>query len=376
MRTQSPSAAVDATLRQLTRRAVPSLVAVIVEGDRVLAEHAVGVADIAARRAATPETVYMWFSMTKIVTATAAMQLVDRGRLRLDDPVSRHVREFPHPTAGWPDVQVRHLLSHSSGLANPVPLRWLHAADQPGPEPHAWMLDLLRRYSKLGFPAGSRAKYTNLGYIVLGEVISACSGQSYEDYVRENILEPLGMRRTDFGYSSDMRGDAATGYQSRLSPMTPLFRHTLPAGIVGANHGRFLSLRPFCVDGAAYGGLIGSPRDAARFMSAHLNGGQVDGVQLLSLESTTKMQTIVAEGRPRDVGLGWFRKHADSRRGERYLEHLGGGGGFFNMMRIHSDSGRGVIVMGNATRYGHERVAASALGLGRTGAPTTAFAAK
>src|SRR4051794_6593199 len=75
------------------------------------------------------------------------------------------------------------------------------------------------------------------------------------------------MRRTDFGYHSGMRGDAATGYESRLSPMTPLFRRTLPARIVGANHGRFLSLRPFCVTGAAYGGLIGSPRDAARLAS-------------------------------------------------------------------------------------------------------------
>ena len=297
--------------------------------------------------------------MTKIVTATAAMQLVERGRLRLDDPVQHHLPRFPTPRAGWPEVTVRHLLSHSSGLGNPIPVRWVHPAGQPGREPHEFTLDLLERHGKLRFPAGTKASYSNLGYIALGEVISAAAGQRYEDHVREHILQPLAMTRTDFVYREDMTTDAATGYQSRRSPMTPLFRLLLPKGITAGNQGRFLSFHRFCVDGPAYGGLVGSARDAARFMTVHLNAGRNGDVQVLSDDSVKAMQTIQANGRKLDVGLGWFRRHSDRPSHERYLEHLGGGGGFFNMMRIYPDDHTGITLMGNATSYDHQRVAAA-----------------
>ncbi len=348
-----------AVLRRLAGDRVPGLSAVVVEGDRVRWAGGAGLADIATGRATTPDTAHLWFSMTKIVTATAVMQLVEEGRLGLEDPVERHLPEFPRPRSGWPEIQVRHLLSHSAGLANPVPVRWVHPADRPAREPHAFALELLRRHRRLRFPAGRRAAYTNLGYIALGEVIAAAAGRPYEDHVRERILRPLGMERTDFAYTDAIRADAATGYQSRRSPLTPLFRRLLPAGIVGADAGRFLAFRPFCVDGAAYGGLIGTARDAARFMALHLNDGTATGTRILSPASVRAMQEIHATGRKLDVGLGWFRRHADPPGPEPHLEHLGGGGGFFNMMRIHPRRGLGVVLMGNATSYDHRQVAAA-----------------
>lgn len=355
------SGALQRVVQDLTGRKVPSLSVMVTEGDRVVQALAAGVADIGAGLPAGLDTVYLWFSMTKIVTATAAMQLVERARLRLDDPVVHFVPEFPRPREGWPAIQVQHLLSHSSGLVNPVPIRWVHPAEQPARDPHEFTLELHARHGRLRFPAGAKASYTNLGYIVLGEVIAAAAQQRYEDYVREHILTPLGMTRTDFSYRTDMRSDAATGYQPRFSPMTPLFRRVLPEGITGANEGRFLAFRRFCVDGAAYGGLIGSVRDAARFMSAHLDTAQAGAVQLLTRERAVQMQTIRATGRKRDIGLGWFRQHSDRPSAERYVEHLGGGGGFFNMMRIYPERELGVVVMGNTTSYDHQRLAAAAL---------------
>jgi CubicO group peptidase (beta-lactamase class C family) len=349
-----------AVLRQLSERRVPGLSAVVVKRDGVVEQHAVGRADIASGRAVTPDTAFLWFSMTKIVTATAAMQLVERGKLSLDDPVQRHLPAFPRPRSGWPEIRVRHLLSHSSGLANPVPVRWVHPAGRPGREPHRFTHDLLRRHGKLRFPAGTKAGYSNLGYLALGEVISAAAGRRYEDVVREQILAPLAMTCTGFDFPADP-ADAATGYQPRLHPMTPLFRRLLPKGIVGDNLGRFLSFRPFCVDGPAYGGLIGSATDAARFMTVHINGGRADDVELLTHDSVARMQTIAATGSKLDVGLGWYRRHSDRRSSEPYLEHLGGGGGYFNMMRVYPRRGLGVVVMGNASSYDHQRVAAEAL---------------
>lgn len=345
----------QAALERLAAGKVPGVSAAVVRPEGMELASA-GVADLASGRAATPQTVYLWFSMTKIVTATAVVQLAERGALDLEDPVERFLPGFPKPRSGWPQVRVRHLLSHSAGLANPVPVRWVHPAGEPGRDPHRFALELLAKHDRLRHPAGSKAVYSNLGYIALGEVIAAASGRSYEQQVRSEILEPLGMGHTGFGYGPGAEQSAATGYQPRLHPMTPLLRLLLPKGIVGARQGRFLAFNRFLVDGAAYGGLVGPVGDAARFLAAHLNGGELDGVRLLSPQGVERMQTLQASGRKLDVGYGWFRRGADRERAE-FWEHLGGGGGFWNMMRIYPGRGVGIISMGNATSYDHDAVA-------------------
>ena len=348
-------AALSRQLAQIVERGTPGVSGAVVR-DGVIELGAAGSGDLSTGRAATPDTAYLWFSMTKIVTATAAMQLVEEKVLSLDDPVEKFLPEFPKPRSGWPAVRVAHLLSHSSGLANPVPVRWVHPADEAGRPSHEFALELLEKNDKLRHPAGEKAVYSNLGYIALGEVIATASGQAYEERVQTRILEPLSMARTGFSYAVARDGDIATGYQKRLNPMTPLFRLLLPKGIVGGTQGRFLAFNPFYVDGPAYGGLVGSVRDAARFMAAHLGGGAHDGVRLLSPESVAAMQALQASGRKMDVGLGWFRRGSD-RAGGEFWEHLGGGGGFWSMMRIYPARRLGVLSMGNATSYDHDAVA-------------------
>jgi CubicO group peptidase (beta-lactamase class C family) len=113
----------EATLEELAERKVPGLSAVLVKGGQAGEFKSAGVSNLISGTPATSDTVFLWFSMTKIVTATAVMQLVERGALGLDDPVRRFVPGFPGARAGWPEVLVRHLLSHSAGLANPIPVR-------------------------------------------------------------------------------------------------------------------------------------------------------------------------------------------------------------------------------------------------------------
>ena len=347
-------------LSRLTRSSVPGLAVVVAAGDEIRREDSSGLADLESGAPTTPDTVHLWFSMTKIVTATAAMQLAERGSLSLDDPVRRFVPEYPKPRIGWPEVLVRHLLSHSAGLANPVPVRWVHLAGAQGRDSRAFARELLARHKRLRFPAGSKAAYSNLGYIVLGEVIAAAAGMRYEDYVRKHILDPLSMGRTGFGYEG-LGDDVATGYQRLLSPMTPLVRLLLPSGIMGRRAGHFVSFNRFCVDGAAYGGLIGPAREAARFMALHVHDGELEGVRLLSADSVKEMQRIQASARKLQVGFGWFRRGRDVSDGARHLEHLGGGGGFWNMMRIYPGRRRGVLAMGNSTTYDHASIARAAM---------------
>jgi CubicO group peptidase (beta-lactamase class C family) len=193
------------------------------------------VADLGTGRPVTPDTTFLWCSMTKIVTATATMLLADRGKLDLDAPVIEHVSELRmlHPPAER--ITARHLLSHSSGLANPVPIRWVRPATGSPPESRAFLHRLIRRHRGLRFVPGERAADTNLGYLVLGEVIASCAGRPFADFVRGALLDPLQMRRTGFEHAEDP-SDIAIGYW-RLPPggLTAL-RLLLPPGIVDRRH--------------------------------------------------------------------------------------------------------------------------------------------
>jgi CubicO group peptidase (beta-lactamase class C family) len=122
-------------LEQLATRQVPGISAAVVGPGGIDQISSAGVADLAGDRPATPETVYLWFSMTKIVTATAVLQLAEQGALSLDDPVERFLPDFPKPRSAWPPVQVRHLLSHSAGLGNPMPRALGPSGKRGGPGP-------------------------------------------------------------------------------------------------------------------------------------------------------------------------------------------------------------------------------------------------
>ena len=334
---------------------VPGLSAVVVKGERVVWRRGFGFADLATSSPATPQTSYLWFSMTKIVTATAAMRLVERGDLDLDAPADEYFRDFKVVSQPTP-VTVRHLLSHSSGLANPLPIRWVRPADTAASDHRAFVGRLLAKNRRLKFNPGESASYSNLGYLVLGEVISEVSGARYEEYVRREILSSLGMDRTGFSYPEPAGDGAATGYKPLREPLTPLFRVALPRGVVGHRQGRYVALNPFYVKGPAYGGLVGGVDEAARFVRLHLNGGEVDGTRLLSAESVAETQRIVPRGGRRDFGLVWFRSREARERRPAFVEHLGGGAGFWNVMRIYPEESLGVVMMGNVTSYDQESI--------------------
>jgi CubicO group peptidase (beta-lactamase class C family) len=199
--------------RQISQTTVPGLAVAVVKAGITRWVKAFGLADIAAQTPATPETAYMWFSMTKIVTATAIMQLCDRGQLHLDDPVSRYIRNFPKAANSKP-VTIRHLLSHSSGLGNPIPVKWVHLANTAGPDQSEFLNDLLAKHGRLKSNPGEKASYSNIGYVALGVIITAVSGEPYGDYIIENILKPLDMehrRRKATSISRFCYRDATNG---------------------------------------------------------------------------------------------------------------------------------------------------------------------
>ena len=344
------------------RRAPPGLAAAVVTAGGAMEFMTSGLADIRTLRPVTVHTTFLWFSMTKIVTATAAMMLADRGALDLDAPVIEHVPELRVLRGPVSLITARHLLAHSSGLANPPPVRWVRPADAPPPDARAFLARLLRRHRRPRFRPGETAAYSNLGYLVLGELIASCAGQSFCEFIQCELLEPLGMSRTGFEHAQ-APADIATGYW-RLPPGgRTAVRMLLPPGIVGQRAGGLVDFRPFYVNGPPYGGLVGDVHDAARFLSLHLGDGVACGRRLLSAESAVAMRTLTTKGSKLTTGLGWWRRH-EADDGSGLVEHLGGGGAYRNLMRLYPDSGRAVVMFGNLTSYPVEHLTAVVLAPG------------
>jgi CubicO group peptidase (beta-lactamase class C family) len=297
--------------------------------------------------------------MTKIVIATTAMWLVEQGILDLDEPTVRHVASIGRlrPASRAGRITARHLLTHSAGLANPVPVRWIHPADSPGPDPEGLLDDLLARHPRLRFEPGTRSSYSNLGALTLGSAMANLTGKPFVDLVREEILEPLGMARTGFAYTAEMRARAATGYHLRRSPM----RLLLPRWVIAEPAGRWICLRRFLLDGPAYGGLVGPVEEVARFTQLHLRDGELDGVRILRPGSGG---VDAPDHGPRTaLRLGpWLVSTGEPARRRSALRGTPGRRrGVFNVIRIYPSRRVGVAVMGNATRYDIDVVARLAI---------------
>jgi CubicO group peptidase (beta-lactamase class C family) len=281
--------------------------------------------------------------MSKIVTATTAMALVERGRLDLDAPFREYLadgRQVRTPAT------VRQLLSHTSGIANPLPIRWVHPADAPDRDARLYAR-VRRTITRPRRPPG-RAAYSNVGYLVLGRVLEAAAGEPFRDLVERTVLGPAGMTATGYRYAP--AAPFATGYVRAPRLGDPFVRALLPSGVVGARHGAQLSLRPFLVDGAAYGGLVGPVSDAARLVRLHLRDGELDGRRVLSPSSAAQMRQVRWPGKRFDHGLGWFRSHVGDADRPEFVEHFGAGAGFWNAMRLYPAAGLGMIVMANTTQ--------------------------
>ena len=346
-------------LGSLIRRRPPGIAVAVIRAGEATASAAAGRADIAQRVDASPRMVCPWFSMTKIVTATAAMRLVDRGVLDLDEPLVRYVPPFHRlePRVSAARITARHLLTHSAGLVNPIPLRWIHAPDAPAVDQDAFLDGLLAKHSKLRFEPGTRSSYSNLSTLALGVAMTNATGTAFPDLVKAEVLDPLEMRATGFSYSDEMASRAAVGYHSRWSPL----RFLLPRWVRGESSGRWLALERFLLDGQPYGGLVGSLEDAARFLRMHVEDGAIDGRQILRAETARTMREIVMPGRRFDLGLGWFRPAKHRSDDLQFVEHLGGGAGFFNVIRTYPGRRAGIAVMGNATKYDIDAVARLAI---------------
>ena len=334
----------DAVAGLMRSRRIPGLALAVTTTETLTYVGAFGDAVLEPRRPTEVDTAWLWFSMSKLVTATAAMHLAEQGELDLDAPFRERL---PDGYQVRSPATVRQLLNHTSGIGNPLPIRWVHPADAPDRDAHlsARLQRTIRRPRRA---PGGRASYSNVGYLVLGQVLEAAAGRPFRDLVQQSVLDPAGMSATGYRYAPGAH--AATGYVRAPRVADPLLRALLPGGVLGSRHGSQAALRPFLVDGAAYGGLVGPITDAARFARLHLRDGELDGRRVLAATSAREMRQVRWPGTRFDHGLGWFRKPVEDAGRPEFVEHYGAGAGFWNAMRLYPALGLGMVVMANTTQ--------------------------
>jgi len=323
---------------------IPGVAYGVVIDDEVVQVKGLGVRDVAAGAPADADTVFRIASMTKSFTALAILKLRDAGKLSLDDPVARYVPElsaWQRPTSDSGPITIRHLLSHTAGLPEDNP-QGDRVLDVTPAAFSAWL--------KSGVPfasaTGSEFEYSNLGFMILGSVITRVSGRPFQAYITEEVLAPLGMRSTYWSLAAVPTERLAKGYRNDKDSWIA---------------------EPMLNDGAgaAMGGLLTSSRDLARYIAMMLSAypprddperAPVLRRTLREMQSgmgmpdVTVLRQLPGEpliGRGSSYGFGLVA-YRDCDWG-REVQHSGGLPGFGSNMRWLPDHGVGILVLANLT---------------------------
>lgn len=325
--------------RMVSEGRVPGIQYSVVNEHGTMFEFNGGWAQTAASIPVTPETVFMSASMTKVVTALAVLQLADRGLLSLDAPLSASFADHPYGD----ELTVRRLLSHTAGVPNPMPLDWCHGSRHHAQYDETAELDRrLAQSSKLQAPPGREFRYSNLGYWLLSGVIDRAAGMSYEHYVRQQILAPLGIPESDLGFALAGPDRRATGYIKRWSLMRGLLSVAAPSFMMGESRGSWTSFEPVYMNGPAYGGLFGNARGWTVLLADQLAPDSIALGGAAQTEFYRAQRT--SNGQKIPMTLGW---HIGSLKGKRHFYKAGGGPGFSCNLRIYPDQGLATVWLSN-----------------------------
>jgi len=262
-------------------------------------------------------------SMNKMFTAVSIAQLVERGKMSFDDPLAKFIPDFPNAEAAK-KIQIKHLLSHTAGLGGYFSERYdalsrerLRTVDD--------MMKLVREDEKdIRFEPGSKWAYSNTGMLVLGKVIEVVSGQSYFDYVRENIYKPAGMTNTDAYELDRVNPNLAVGYDKRYTD----------TGVEWGNNVFSHVLR-----GGPQGGGYSTVEDLLKFDQALRSG------KLVSAESVKILTSPKPELNSPSYGYGF---QVDT--GRNVAGHGGGFTGINSNLDMYLGNGWSAIVMSNYSR--------------------------
>lgn len=286
-------------LEEMERRHLVGAVLVVVDREGVILAEGYGHADLEQQTPVRPEyTTFRAASVSKLLTTTAVMQLVESGQVDLDRDLAAYIKDFALPHRDGRSITPRHLLTHAAGVSEGFVGSLARTREERLP---------LREYLGRGLPAqfapaGKIISYANYDIGLAGLLAESVSGRPFHEVVSREILQPLGMSRSSFGMEPAVLDGLAQGYvfasgSQRLIPVD--FRNN-----------------------RASGGLVTSGVDMARFLRVFLNGGEVDGTRILRPETTDAMLTRQFSQHPgmKGIGFGFWELEID---GLSYWGHDG-----------------------------------------------------
>jgi len=343
----SASIMVKESLSNLVGGIAPGIQYVVVDKNRTVFAHQAGLANIEEGVALGSGHTMAAFSMTKTLTAIAVLQLVERNKISLDDDISDYV-EHPYGLG----ISIRHLLSHLSGIPNPIPLNWVHLANEH--ENYDETKDLakvLNAYPDLDAEPGVEYGYSNIGYWLLGKVIENVSGITYSDYVTKNIFDVLGLESNEIGFLIENESDHAKGYLKKWSLMNIFGRFFIDNELLGEYEGGWLHVKNVYLNGPSFGGVIGTASAFSKILQDLLMDQSKligkDSKQLLYSQQKTNTGDFIS------MTLGW---HVAKLKGVTYFYKEGGGAGFHSEMRIYPEKGLASVIISNKTSFNSRKI--------------------
>jgi CubicO group peptidase (beta-lactamase class C family) len=314
----------DYIATQMRQLHIPGTSLAIVRDGRIVKAKGYGFANLELKAPATKDTVYEIGSNTKQFTAAAIMMLVEEGKIRLEDAITKY---FPEAPESWRGITIRHLLTHTSGIQNHVAVPdWLDVFRTNLKFETAPARDeLLKMFFKLPleFQPGETWAYDNTGYYLLGIIIEKASGKSYWQFLNERIFKPLGMNATRNTDPQPIIPNRASGYEWKND---------------------HFENRPVLLPAIAFsaGSLLSTAEDVAKWDAALYNE------KLLKKSSLDQIWTVATtkDGKdaPFNYGFGWF---IDSYHGHRLVQHSGGTPGFSSVIYRFLDDKLTIIILTN-----------------------------
>ena len=302
---------------------LPGFAIGVIRDGKLIYAKGFGVAKLGSNAPITSRSLFHMASVTKTFVATAVMQLVEKGKIDLDAPLTRYLPYFRLSDERYRAITIRQTLSHTSGIPDTVNYNW----DKP--EYDAGALERFVRSiadQKLVFAPGEKFAYSNTGYEILGDVIAKVSGESFEDYVQHNILTPLGMKDS-------------TLLVREANPQLLTSPHVMEKDTVVVS-----KIFPYNRAHTPSSTLYSSIEDMSRWAIANLNHGVLDGKRILKGETIDLMWRPVVDALSMKEGISWF---TTEKQGHRFVLHSGGDVGFESLLLLAPEDGVAVVAMSN-----------------------------
>ncbi len=315
---------------QLAREDIAGAAVLVVKDGKVLFAKGYGYADVEKKTPVTPDgTLFRIASISKLFTWTAVMQLVEQGKLDLDRDVNEYL-EFRMPATCAKPVTLRNLLTHTPGFEETAKDMGSLNANDLKP-----LGDYLKTHVPARiFPPGVIPAYSNYGAALAGHIVERVSGQSFDDYIEQHLLFPLGMRHATF-----------------RQPLPDALKPMLSSGYIVASE----PAEPFqAIQDAPAGSASMTAVDVSRFMIAHLQDGEYENARILRPETARLMHARQFANHPEmnAMALGFYE---EARNGRRIIGHGGDLTCFHSDLHLILDAGVGFFVSYNSMGKGENR---------------------